>query len=633
MSRIHVLPEHLCNRIAAGEVVERPASVVKELVENAIDAGAAHIRVEVERSGTGLIAVSDDGCGMDADDALLSLEPHGTSKIREEADIDRISTLGFRGEAIPSIAAISRFSLETRQEGAREGFRVEVAGGRIVEALPAGCAPGTTVRVRDLFFNTPARKKFLKSPATEEHHLAEALLTLALPYPRIAFTLIMDGRTVIQSAASDRLDARLRAFFGRNFQEQMLPVRFSRGGVEIDGYIAAPGFTRNSRREQRTFVNGRAVESPTLYRGLRDGYSTLADGGRYPPCVLFLTIAPQSVDVNVHPAKREIRFKQDYVVSNVVAAAVGEALRSRSEPRFELDPRVPMEPLLESVSVRYVPSSARQEDFFGAPSDGDVFASAPRPESADGGQAAGDAVRRAPVPGIFRPSGESPAGESPAPERAELRPEERTDPPGPAPRAMPRAMVFNGSWPDKVVGVLDDTYIIASGPSGLVLVDQHAAHERVCFERLLRDSRSGVPSQRLLLPISVELPRAASAVLGGCRELLEQLGFDVEPLRNNTVMLNAVPAALPTENLETMLLDMLAELADNTAARLPLEANSVARAACRAAVKAHDHLTPEMAGKLLEQLAGCRQGTLCPHGRPTMLTITLSEIERRFGRK
>ena len=634
MSKIHVLSEHLSNRIAAGEVIERPASVLKELVENAIDAGADRIRVEIERAGTRLIAVSDNGCGMDPDDALLSLEPHGTSKIREEADIDRIATLGFRGEAIPSIAAISRFSIETRTADALEGFRVEVAGGKIVETLPAGCAPGTTIRVRDLFFNTPARKKFLKSPATEEHHLEEALLMLALPYPRITFELLMDGRVAIHSPASEQLDSRLRAFFGRHFQDQMLPVQHRENGIDISGYIAAPGFSRNSRREQRTFVNGRAVESPALYRGLREGYATLSDAGRYPPCVLFLTMDPGAVDVNVHPAKREVRFKQEYVVSRAVAAAVGMALRRRRTPVSALDPKVPMEPLLESVRIHYTPSPVRQEDFFEPPEQAAPAALPAEPLTA-AAPPAPPAATIVPDTGLTdQPRVDrEPATPLPPPPAKNPEPHAPEETPSRTPHPLPGAMVFNGNWPTAVIGVLDDTYIIASGPAGLVLVDQHAAHERILFEQLLRDSSADIPAQRLLLPLSVELPRTAAAMLWRSRDLLEKLGFDLEPLGNHTIMLNAVPAALPTGDLEKLLLDMLAELIENTAARLPLETEFVARAACKAAIKAHDHLTPEMARQLLEQLGKCSQGTLCPHGRPTMLTITLAEIERRFGRK
>ncbi|MGE4564441.1 MAG: DNA mismatch repair endonuclease MutL [Victivallaceae bacterium] len=619
MSKIHILPEHLSNRIAAGEVIERPASVVKELVENAIDAGAGTISIAVERAGTKLIAVSDDGSGMDQDDALLSLEPHGTSKIREETDIDAIVTLGFRGEAIPSIASISRFRLTTRTADSAEGIRVEVAGGKIIEVLPAGCAPGTTLEIRDLFFNTPARKKFLKSPPTEENHITETVIMLALPYPEISFDLAIDGRRALHSPGAATLDSRLRAFFGRHFAEQMLKVEHRESGLEIVGYTAAPGFSRTSRREQRTFVNGRAIESPAIYRGIREGYATLSENGRFPPCVLFITMPPTEVDVNVHPAKREVRFKQEYVVSRAVATAIGNALRHRETPAPTVPETIRPTLLMEGAEVRYAPVRQEQPDL--------------------------PLTRIVPQEERILPR-ETPAIPPPAPVRPELT--DRNEPaPAPEPTSepeaatdepeiiapMPQRMVFSGDWPREVIGVLDRSYILASGPAGLILIDQHAAHERVLFEKLLRDSAGGVPAQHLLLPVTVELPQAAAAMLWRCRELFEKLGFDVEPMGNRTVMLNAIPASLPSGDLGTMLLDILDELIENASARLPLEKEFVARAACKAAIKSHDYLTPEAARSLLTQLANCRQGTLCPHGRPTMLTITLSEIARRFGRK
>ncbi len=625
MSKIHILSEHLSNRIAAGEVIERPASVVKELVENAIDAGARKISIAVERAGTRLIAVSDDGCGMDQDDALLSLEPHGTSKIREEADIEAIVTLGFRGEAMPSIAAISRFRLTTRTAGSAEGIRVEVAGGKILEVLPAGCAPGTTLEIRDLFFNTPARKKFLKSPPTEENHITETVIMLALPYPEISFELSIDGRRALHSPGAATLDSRLRAFFGRHFAEQMLKVEHRESGLEIVGYTAAPGFSRTSRREQRTFVNGRAIESPAIYRGIREGYATLAENGRFPPCVLFITMPPAEVDVNVHPAKREVRFKQEYVVSRAVATAIGNALRHREAPAPTVPETIAPTLLLEGAEVRYAPVRQEQPDL-------PLTRMVPQEERI--------LPREVPPPAVAAPAAvpvrpELTDRNEPAPASSvEAAPEPEAAPDEVETIApMPQRMVFSGDWPREVIGVLDRSYILASGPAGLILIDQHAAHERILFEKLLRDSTGGVPAQHLLLPVTVELPQASAALLWRSREIFEKLGFDIESLGNRTVMLNAIPASLPSGDLGTMLLDILDELVENANARLPLEKEFVARAACKAAIKSHDYLTPEAARSLLTQLANCRQGTLCPHGRPTMLTITLSEIARRFGRK
>ncbi len=628
MSKIRILSENLSNRIAAGEVIERPASVVKELVENAIDAGATRITVEVEGAGSRLISVTDNGSGMDADDAMLALEPHGTSKIKNEDDINCITTLGFRGEAIPSIASISRFTLCTRTADAREGTEVTVEGGNIRNAGPAGCPAGTSIKVRDLFFNTPARKKFLKSPATEEHHIEEMLLMLALPCPEISFELIMNGKTAVNSPGAASPDLRLREFFGKNFAAQMLPVEHHENGIVIHGYTAAPGFTRPSRKEQRTFVNGRGVESAAIYRGLRDGYNTLAGTGRFPPCVLFVQTDPQEVDVNVHPAKREVRFKQEFSVSRAVANAVSRALKNRQTPKAGLDYHVPMETFLAGARVNYTPAQECQPELAYTPPE-DIsepcagIVNAPCPDIPSETFAEADKAAEAPPPQQEYRTQETPL----------LTDIDRSAAPAEPVSPMPERMVFGGDWPTEVIGVLDKTYIVASGAAGLVLIDQHAAHERVLFEQLQRDAAEGVPAQTLLLPVIVELPRNAASMLWRSRELFGKLGFDIEPMSNNTVMVNAVPAALPGEDMASVLLDILEELTGNAAARLPLELEFVARAACKAAIKAHDYLTPEMARGLLEQLGRCRQGTLCPHGRPTMLTITLSEIARRFGRK
>ena len=368
MSKIKVMSEQLSNRIAAGEVIERPASVVKELVENAIDAGARHIRIEIEKAGSRLISVADDGSGMDGDDALLCIEPHGTSKIFTEEDIDRITTLGFRGEALPSIASISRFSIQTRTSDMLEGTRVRVEGGRLLEAAPAGCPVGTVMQVRDLFFNTPARRKFLKAPATEAHHIEEMVLSMALPRHEVGFELRMDGRLVFNSPASSTAEARIREFFGRQFADAMWPVDHAENGIRVTGFVASPGFTRNSRKEQRTFINGRAVESPTLYRGIREGYATLNEPGRVPPVILYLEMPPEEVDVNVHPAKREVRFKHEYAISRAVTAAVSKALKRSREVDYlndeaenlPLSGQVPLHLVLDSAKISYTVRDTEQ---------------------------------------------------------------------------------------------------------------------------------------------------------------------------------------------------------------------------------------------------------------------------------
>ena len=454
--------------------------------------------------------------------------------------MDRILTLGFRGEAIPSIASVSRMTIETRQPESVEGIKVVVEGGTRREAVPAGCPPGTVMTVRDLFFNVPARRKFLRSAPTEQQHIEEAVLLLALPNPEIAFELVSDGRTVIQSPGEPHLAARLRSFFGRHFADQMLPVEHREEGMTVRGFIGAPGSARPSRREQRIFVNRRAVEAPALYRGVRDGYGALAEHGRFPPCILFLEIDPSEVDVNVHPAKREVRFRREYVVTRAVSTAVAAALRGpAAKPVSELDPRIPMEPLLAGASVRYTPR----------PETPDLFAPPEAPEAETSPETSSETF--VPVPPArherltdFPPYHPEPAAGPAFPEEPGPEPEPASGPEPVAP--APRMPVFNGEWPEKVLGVLGSTYILAQSRAGLVLIDQHAAHERVMFEKLLREADHGGYKQPLLLPVTLELPRPAAAMLLRTREWFAKLGFDIEDMGGRSVMVSAVPAALPT---------------------------------------------------------------------------------------
>mgnify|MGYP000927224240 CR=1 FL=1 len=600
MSKIRVLSEQLSNRIAAGEVIERPASVVKELVENSIDAGATRISVMIEKAGQKLIAVSDNGSGMDADDALLCLEPHATGKIHNEDDIDHISTLGFRGEALPSIASVSRFSLRTRLHDAGEGTEVIVNGGKAVHAKPVGCAPGTEIQVRDLFFNTPARRKFMRSISTEERQIQEMMYQLSLPYPEIAFELTVDGNRIFSSPGAPMLESRITAFFGKNFMSSMLPLEFVNDEVRIDGFIAMHGFTRNSRREQRTFVNGRAVESFGLYRGIREGYGGMVEVGRFPPVILFLTIDPYEVDVNVHPAKREVRFRHEYKLSAFIAEAIREALRRSPAPTVNIDPAISLHALLESSEVNYeIPT--REQSIMD-------FARVEEPE----------AYEYSVVP--------SPRRETPEEEKPEIIvsgvPEE-------PPLGEP---ILPGSGKINILGFLDRSYLLATADNGLLVIDQHAAHERVLFERLLKDAGRGGAAQKLLLPITLELSRAEAGFITKNGAIFEKLGFDIAPLSSNTVMLSTVPPGIRQENIGGVIRDMLSELMDDaTTGRNELDV--IARCACKAAVKAHDYLTLEEARGLIAQMAQCELPFSCPHGRPTIINISITELEKRFGRR
>ena len=637
MGRIKVMDRALANLIAAGEVIERPASVVKELVENALDAGSTRIAVEVERAGSRLIAVTDDGCGMDREDARCALELHGTSKLFSPGEIAAISTMGFRGEALPSIAQVSRLTLRTREKGAPEGTEITVEGGKIVRSVPCGVPAGSSFRVENLFFNTPARRKFLKSPATEEGHIEEAVILLALANPNVGFTLRLDGRDVLNLPRCS-LEDRMRGIFGRQCCAEMLELSHREGSLRITGFIGAPGMTRSSRREQRFFVNRRPVESVTIGRALRDGYATLAEPGRYPPAVLFLELPAEEVDVNVHPAKREIRFRSEFAVIRAVAAAVSTALRKWGaggaapaeppvEPEPESEPPVPAVPaisheqpaaggsgrnaacvhdLLASADVQYhVEEKLEQRELaFGEDSARARLADEPLEHvSCAGGESAQVSVSSIPQAAAPAPV--------PAPDRG-------------------------GFWPERVLGIYDDTYLLAAGPEGLLLIDQHAAHERIMFEKLLdawrAASAEGAPAQGLLIPETLELPRGLMMLLERNLDFFRQLGFDFAPAGGHSVMVNALPANLKSSRpLGELVCDMLNGLLDEN--YTPGDLAAVARAACHAAVKAHDALTAEGAEELLRSLRKCRQGTLCPHGRPTMITISLREIEKRFGRR
>ena len=651
MSKIHLLTEHVCNKIAAGEVVERPSSVVKELVENALDAGSNKISVLVEKAGRKLIQVRDNGEGMDEDDALLCFESHATSKIRNEEDIYAISSFGFRGEAIPSIASVSRFTLRTRRKEAAAGSEITVHAGKFISNVPAGCAPGTEVTVRDLFYNLPVRRKFMRSEATEERHILDCVTNIALANPETAFELKLDGRILISSPASQDLLPRLRDLFGKTFADALIPVHYKEFGISVEGFISNRSFTRNSRSDQRTFVNGRCIEAQTIYRGIREGYGPMLESGRYPAAILFLSMHPGEVDVNVHPAKREVRFHRDYEVLSAVRTAVTNALRDHdpvmSPPSSRPEPGTgsglypdfnPMEApigqtgpesmdrILESARIDYVPAvstlvhALRNLPPQSAPS-GTMSPQSPEsPALSDPGDSE---PMDSPVQnsGELLPPGEDEAESGDSADSGEFHLE----------RDDARETVQTPRADFELLGVLADSYLVGTIPGGLVLIDQHAAHERVMFERILKGV-NGSLCQKLLLPITLEVARADMLFISRNLEAFEKIGFELEPFGQNTVKMNGIPAAVPQENAGGLFMDILSRLAtDAPAQKNPME--RIARAACKAAVKAHEKLTREECEALLHQLSRCEQPFSCPHGRPTVLNISLSEIERRFGRK
>ncbi|MCS7048898.1 MAG: DNA mismatch repair endonuclease MutL [Verrucomicrobiae bacterium] len=575
MNRIRLLPEHIANQIAAGEVVERPASVVKELVENSLDADARQITVVVQHGGRSLIRVTDDGWGMSPDDALLALERHATSKIHRAEDLYRISSLGFRGEALPSIASVSRFVMVTRERGALSGTRVEVAGGKILSVREEGGAEGTTIEVRNLFFNLPARRKFLRSDTTELAHIEHIVTLCALAHPRVAFRLVGNDRELFHLAPVTELQPRLRELYGAELVQRLVPVSWQENGIEVTGWIGQAGVSRADRLQQLFFVNARPIESRALQHAVREGYHTALMRGQYPVTFLFVRLDPASVDVNVHPTKREVRFRDEATVRRMVTEAVRRAL-APPEPRGQL------RPLPASVTI------ASQSTGSSAP-----------------------------------PVAATTTAGPPLPASAELLPPLSAEVPGEQ----------NARW--KILGVIGRLYVVAESPEGLVLLDQHAAHERVLFERMLKTlDQPAAPSQRLLLPVTLELEARDADFLRHNLATLLKLGFGVHEFGPRAFLVDAIPPFLPDTDLAELMrriLDELRQTGEQVHSRR-LSEDQIATTVCRHAVKAHDPLHGPELVSLLEQLQQCELPYTCPHGRPTMIQISYAELERKFRR-
>jgi DNA mismatch repair protein MutL len=656
MNRIRLLSEQVANQIAAGEVVERPASVVKELVENSLDARASRLSVEIHAGGRSLIRVTDDGLGMSRDDALLSLERHATSKILRAEDLNSIGTLGFRGEAIPSIASVSRFTLTTRERdsSAPEGAEIIVNGGKIVAVKGCGSAPGTIVEVRQLFFNLPARRKFLRADETESVHIQHYLTLAALAFPEVAMEFIKDARVVWQLPAvrqHDRqaaLRERWRALSGG--EQKLLPVDFmgdlpaardeSAGAdapytvtpphpLGVWGLIGAPGVSRSSRAEQYVFVNRRPVENRGVNFALLEGYHTALMKDRYPVCCLFIEVNPAEVDVNIHPAKREVKFHRERAVRQLLTQAIRETLLKFHEPPKTPPPRPATQP------VPILPPAPAQPELSEAAPPPPVL-----PESAiQSGSGVSPLNQGRPAPATLQ-----------NPQLAALEPAEggsanqsgggvsplNQGRPGPATPAIPVAPVPLLQVPLRLVGVVGRLYVVLESDRGLVLLDQHAAHERVLFEQMLRrlEQAGAAPSQRLLLPETVELPVRDAHFLRQQLPTLTRLGVGLSEFGERTFLLDALPPFVQASEPRRFILTLVDELkaAGQAVNSLRLGEHTVAKTVCRHAVKAHDPLARPELENLIEDLRHCAMPYTCPHGRPTLIEMNFRELEKKFGR-
>ena len=712
VNRIRLLSEQVANQIAAGEVVERPASVVKELVENALDAQATRIAVDVQAGGRSLIRVTDDGLGMSRDDALLCLERHATSKIQRAEDLAAIATMGFRGEALPSIASVSRFTLTTRERDgeAVEATQVNIAGGKMLDVRAASGPTGTSVEVRQLFFNLPARRKFLRSEETERTHIQHYLLLAALAFPEVGFTFTHDGRLVWQLPPLPRgqdmasrlaaLRERLRALYGAELN--LLPVDFTGGlaslrevedeepmefnerpgsqtpdagyripdsgagptpggirhpapGIRIWGFIGAPGVSRSTREDQHVFVNRRPVENRGLNFALLEGYHTALMKGRYPVCCLFLEIDPAQVDVNIHPAKREVKFHAERQVRSLVTQAVRRALLRFHAAGAELGSQKPEGGSRNAEGTDRVPqagssakptaaepggSSHRHLDF------GDVAPGFPKSATLPPGET--PTLRPAvppaavPVPPRTLPPTELHPAPPSSPPASDRPPAAGIQHPASSIRHLASDLRPPASGPTpllrvplRLVGVVGRLYVVLESDRGLVLLDQHAAHERILFERMLAQlERGNAPSQRLLLPETVELSTRDAHFLRELLPTLARLGVSLSEFGERTFLLDGVPPFVRSANARQFVIELVDELkaAGQEVNALRLGEQVVAKTVCRHAVKANDPLAGPELQNLVEDLRRCAMPYTCPHGRPTLIEMNYRELEKKFGR-
>lgn len=592
---IHVLPLHVANKIAAGEVVERPASVVKELVENAVDAGAANIKVSIAQGGRKLVSVRDDGCGMTKDDALLSLERQATSKILDVDDIENIDTLGFRGEAIPSIASVSRFSIVTRRHDADEGTQIVVNAGELVETSTAGCPPGTLVEVRDLFCNVPARRKFLRSFATEEGRVKGIFTVHALAHPGIGFSLVVDGRELYRLAPATSLADRLLDIYGADFVESLIPLPppsdQQKNVVRVSGYIETPNLSMPTRRDQYVFVNGRPATAPSIAYAVREAYPH-RQGDIKPALFLFIELPPNQVDVNVHPTKREVRFRDNIAVKRAITEAIEGALGLRpstgvtsgtngtaetNETGIPLPPTPPTPPLPHSPTATPTPTPT-------------------------------------PAPTL------TPA---PAPTQVEIE--------------LPLAADETGARPWKWFKFLATTasgYLLIETDAGLVTINPHAARERIAFEQLLSRSGQGdALSQQLLIPETIHLSPVDAARITVALNDIETMGFKIDPFGHDTFKIDAVPQLIGSLSPADVISTVARDLSEGGAKRgerwrEELVAKSIARSFAGMSLA----LDESGATKLVEELASCRMPYISPGGKPTMIFTSTRELDRRFAK-
>ena len=663
MSTIHVLDDSTINKIAAGEVVERPASVVKELVENSIDAGAKKIEVEIMAGGTSFLRVTDDGKGMTEEDARLAILRHATSKIREAADLQTIGTLGFRGEALPTIASVSRFSMKTRPQGADLGTEVVITGGKEPDIHAAGASLGTTIKVEDLFFNTPARKKFLKTNHTEAAHISDFITKLALSHPEIAFRFINNNKMALVTPGSGKLYDAIRAIYGKNVSDSLLALALENPdeGLRITGYITKPSMLKSTRGWQTFIVNGRIIQSRAIAKAIDNAYKSMVPKSGYPMAVLCLDVPPRTVDVNVHPQKSEMKFEDESLIFKAVYKATLDAVRPAQDLGLQRVAAVVDRPSVQMTQepMHFVPATApaprpvsnpgyaprtpyeavHQGGFagtgaFGAPAGGFVPQGSGAVSFAEAQKeiAASRATHYPAYNETAQNVAEAGAGQSGTAMAAAVNAANTSADAAQADAAIAteNAMLSEGAVIP--IGQVDRTYIIAQDAKGLYIVDQHAAHERILFDKFSAEA-DGIPSQQLLVHQMLTFDAGDAALIEQNADLFAHLGFRMEAAGPRDYRLTEVPADIPVAEAEDIIREILTNLHDlHAASAAELRKHALATTACRAAIKAGVELNFQQTQIILDELSRTANPFTCPHGRPTILKFSTDDLAKMFKR-
>ena len=637
---IQVLADEVASQIAAGEVIERPASVVKELIENSIDAGATKIVIHIESAGKKLIEIIDDGCGIPADELETAVKRHATSKLRTADDLFHIRTLGFRGEALAAAGSVSRMTITTRTADSETAHRIVVDGGFVTSNKPVGAPFGTTITIEDLFYNVPARLKFLKSDTTERNQIETLVSRYALAYPDIRWQLINENKTILQTTGNGNYREILSAIYGLDIAKQFIEVELDEEGLTIFGFISPVGLTRSNRKEMNYFVNGRWVQEQALNSSVQRAYQTLIMVGRFPIIALFISVDPEDVDVNVHPAKAEVRFKNPDRIVGGVHRAVRRGLITQSPvpelntptawPSYRQSPPpfdpngqgVPTsQPLWRSTLMNGPEQSAPAADL-----NTDALQTPP-------GTPIPRSTQTGPVYQPFIP--QPPAAPAQAENEIQPSPELRAAPPAPF-TPEPKAQNPSPFFPIlRWIGQVGSTYIIAEGPDGLYLIDQHAAHERILYEKMLEAEANGtIVSQALLEPAVVQLPPWQASALEENLPILKHLGFEIEEFGPNAFRVLAMPAIFEKGSPAAAIAAVVEDIENDSVPMQGLTSEKIASFVCkRMAVKAGQTLSTDEQRALIRDLEQCRSPRTCPHGRPTMIHLSIDLLEKQFGRK